>query len=176
MRRLALALSALAGLVTPAAAALPEGAPAPAFTAPAFQAGQPLQFDLAAALKQGPVVLYFFPAAFTAGCNIEAHEFAMAMPKFEAAGAQVVGITAGNTDQLAKFSQEKCAGKFPVATDPGAKIAKTYDAVLAMKPDWSSRTSYVIAPDGTIALAYSDMKPVEHITKTLAAVEGLQAK
>ena len=158
----------------PAAAALAPGSVAPAFTAPAFQDGKPLTFDLAKALKKGPVVLYFFPAAFTAGCDLEARLFAEAVPQFQAAGATVVGVTAGNLDRLAAFSQEKCSGRFPVAADPGAALARSYDALLPAKPDWSHRTSYVIAPDGKVALAYTDMKPNEHVARTLAAVKALK--
>jgi peroxiredoxin len=105
-----LALAALASLAlaaAPAYATLPKGAKAPAFVAPGAQAGKPISFDLAKALKKGPVVLYFFPAAFTPGCNIEAETFAEAMPKFQAAGATVIGVTAGNVDQLADFSAKK---------------------------------------------------------------------
>src|ERR1700753_4325559 len=104
MKHLILAGAAAALLSTPALAALPVGAKAPEFNAAGFQAGTPFKFDLAQALKKGPVVLYFFPAAFTQGCSIEAHEFADNIDKFKAQGATVIGVTAGNTDQLAKFS------------------------------------------------------------------------
>jgi peroxiredoxin len=123
------------------------------------------------------VVLYFFPAAHTAGCNIEAHLFADSIDKFHAEGATVIGVTAGNLDQLAAFSTETehCSGKFPVAADPDAAIAKTYDATLAMRPGWSDRTSYVIAPDGKVIFAYSDLKPDQHIALTLDAVTKWRA-
>src|SRR6185437_7272172 len=106
MKRFVLAAAAAALISTPALAALPVGAKAPAFKAAAFQAGKPFNFDLARALKKGPVVLYFFPAAHTAGCNIEAHLFADSIDKFHAQGATVIGVTAGNVDQLAAFSTE----------------------------------------------------------------------
>ncbi|HVM99672.1 MAG TPA: peroxiredoxin [Caulobacteraceae bacterium] len=173
MRHLTLAAAAAAALISaPALAALPVGAKAPTFTAPAFQAGKPFTFVLADALKKGPVVLYFFPAAHTTGCNIEAHLFADAIDKFKAEGATVIGVTAGNVDQLAAFSTETehCSGKFPVAADPNAVIAKSYDATLAMRPGWSDRTSYVISPNGQILLAYSDLKPDDHVSQTLDAV------
>ncbi len=159
---------------SPSFAALKPGAPAPQFTAPGYLGGKPLQFDLDAALKKGPVVLYFFPAAHTGGCNLEAHLFAQAIDQFHAAGATVIGVTSGNIDQLAAFSAETdhCSGKFPVASDPNAVIAKTYDATLAEWPGHSDRTSYVIAPDGKILLAYSNPKPDDHITQTLAAVKA----
>ena len=161
----------------PAFAALKVGATAPEFSAPGYQGGKPLRFDLAAALKKGPVVLYFFPAAHTSGCNVEAHLFADAIDQFHAQGATVIGVTAGNLDQLAAFSTETehCSGKFPVASDPNAVIAKSYQATLAMRPGWSDRTSYVIAPGGKILLAYSDLSPTQHVAQTLAAVKAWRA-
>jgi len=130
MMRFVLAAAAAAFISTPALAALPVGAKAPDFKATAFQAGKQFDFNLAQALKKGPVVLYFFPAAHTTGCNIEAHLFADAIDKFKAEGATVIGVTAGNVDQLAAFSTETehCSGKFPVAADPNAAIAKQCDA------------------------------------------------
>jgi len=173
------ALAALtAALATPALAALKPGDKAPDFTAPAYMAGQPFTFKLADALKKGPVVVYFFPAAHTQGCNIEAHLFSEAIDQFKAQKATVIGVTAGNVDQLADFSKETehCGGKVPVAADPTASIAKQYDAVLAMKPEWSSRTSYVIAPDGKIVLAYNNLNPTDHVNQTLGAVKSLKKK
>ncbi|MEO5829149.1 MAG: peroxiredoxin, partial [Rhodanobacter sp.] len=148
----ALALIGGATVTMPAFAALKVGTQAPAFSAPAYLAGQPFTFDLADALKKGPVVVYFFPAPHTSGCNVEAHLFSEAIDKFKAEHATVIGVTAGNLDQLAAFSKETdhCGGKFPVAADAGAKIAKQYDATLLMRPGWSDRTSYVIAPSGKI--------------------------
>ena len=179
MKHWILAAAASAALISaPAFAALPVGAKAPEFTAPAYLAGAPFQFQLAAALKKGPVVLYFFPAAFTAGCSIEAHAFAEAVDKFKAQGATVIGITAGNTDQLAKFSTDTryCSGKFPLVADEGAAIAKTYDATLAFGTKTvSSRTSYVITPDDSVAFVYSAMAPEQHIDLTLDAVTKWRA-
>jgi len=157
-----------------AEAALKPGEAAPKFTAASFQDGKPGRFDLAAALKQGPVVLYFFPAAFTSGCDMQAHDFSEAIARFRAAGAQVVGITAGNTERLADFSKQKCAGAFPVLADPGAVVAGRYDAILKSKPQWAERTSYVIGQDGAIVFTYTDQNPHPHIEKTLAAVQGLK--
>lgn len=173
MHRLAAAVALSALVATPAFAALKAGDTAPDFTAPGFQAGKPLTFSLAQARKKGPVVLYFFPAADTKGCNIEAKMFADAMPQFAAQGATVIGVTAGNLEKLQQISSDtdKCSGKFPVAADPGAKIAKQYDAVLAMKPDWSDRTSYVIAPNGKILHVYSKLDPSGHVSDTLDAVK-----
>jgi len=172
MKAMIAAAAAAALLATPALAELKPGAKAPEFSAPAYLAGQPFTFNLADALKKGPVVVYFFPAAHTKGCNLEAHLFSEAIDKFKAEKASVIGVTAGNVDQLADFSKETehCGGKFPVAADPGVKIAKEYDAVLAQKPDWSNRTSYVVAPNGQIIDVYSNLDPTEHVDKTLAAV------
>ena len=132
---------ATALLPSMAFAELKVGTTAPDFSAPAYLAGHAFTFKLADALKKGPVVVYFFPAAHTSGCNLEAHLFSQAIDQFKAQKASVIGITAGNVDQLAAFSREteNCGGKFPVAADPGAKIAKDYDAILAPKPEWSRR-------------------------------------
>ena len=156
-------------------AALKVDAKAPDFSAPAYLAGKPFTFKLSDALKKGPVVVYFFPAAHTSGCNLEAHLFSEAIDKFKAEHATVIGVTAGNVDELADFSKETehCGGKFAVAADTGAKIAKQYDAILAQKPEWSNRTSYVIKPDGTIAHVYSDLNPNKHVQETLDAVTAL---
>jgi len=177
----ALSLAALgaAALAAPAAQAeLKPGAKAPDFTAPAYLAGQPFTYKLADALKKGPVVVYFFPAAHTAGCNLESHLFSEAIDQFKAEKATVIGVTAGNVDQLADFSKETehCGGKFPVAADPGAKIAQEYDTTLAAKgkADWSGRTSYVIGKDGKVAFVYDNLNPTEHVNQTLAAVKTLK--
>ena len=180
MKRLAVtaAVTVAALVATPALAALKAGDKAPDFTAQGFQAGKALTFSLAEARKKGPVVLYFFPAADTAGCNLEAKMFADAIPQFSASGATVIGVTAGKLDKLQQISADtdKCSGKFPVAADPGAKIAKSYDSVMMAKPDWSDRTSYVIAPNGTVLHSYSKMDPTEHVSQTLAAVKAFKAK
>ncbi len=178
MKFAALALVAAATVVPSAFAALKEGTQAPDFSAPAFLAGKPFTFSLADALKKGPVVVYFFPAPHTAGCNIEAHLFSQAIDQFKAEHATVIGVTAGNLDQLAAFSKEAdhCSGKFPVAADKGARIAKEYDALLLLRPGWSDRTSYVIAPSGKITFVYSSLSPNKHVQETLAAVKALEAK
>ncbi len=171
------ALGIAAALMLPSLsfAALKVNTRAPDFSAPAFMAGKPFTFKLADALKKGPVVVYFFPAAHTSGCNIEAHLFSEAIDQFKAQHATVIGVTAGHTDELADFSKETehCSGKFPVASDPGAKIARQYDALLALKPGWSNRTSYVIAPSGMIMHVYSDLNPKEHVAETLSAVKSI---
>jgi peroxiredoxin Q/BCP len=175
MKTLAALVALSVALATPALADLKPGAKAPDFTAPAYLAGQPFTFKLSDALKKGPVVVYFFPAAHTSGCNLEAHLFSEAIDQFKAQKATVIGVTAGKVAELADFSRETehCGGKFPVAADPGAVIAKSYDSVLAQKPDWSSRTSYVIAKNGTITHVYDNLNPNDHVTETLNAVKAL---
>jgi peroxiredoxin Q/BCP len=172
----ALTIVGAVALASPAFAALKVGTPAPDFSAPAYLAGKPFTFKLADALKQGPVVVYFFPAAHTSGCNIEAHLFSQAIDQFKAQKTTVIGVTAGNVNELADFSKETehCSGKFAVAADPGAKIAKQYDALLTLKPGWSDRTSYVIAPSGTIVHVYSNLNPKDHVNQTLKAVKALK--
>jgi len=172
----ALGFVAALAVASPAFAALEVGTQAPDFSAPAYLAGEPFTFHLADALKKGPVVVYFFPAPHTSGCNIEAHEFSVAIDQFKAEGATVIGVTAGNLDQLAAFSKETeyCSGKFPVAADDGAKIAKQYDSTLLIRPGWSNRTSYVIGTDGKIVHAYSDLSPKDHVKQTLDAVKALK--
>jgi peroxiredoxin len=177
---LKVAAPCLVGIVAfaaPSFAALKVDTKAPDFSAQAYLAGKPFTFKLADALKKGPVVVYFFPAAHTAGCHVEAHLFSEAIDQFKAEHTTVIGVTAGNIDELADFSKETehCGGKFPVAADPGAKIAKEYDALLAQKPEWSNRTSYVIAQSGTIVHVYSDMNPNKHVKETLDEVKALEA-
>ena len=169
---------ALAGLISAgsAYAALPLGAQAPDFTTQATLAGKPFTFSLAAALKQGPVVLYFYPAAFTPGCTVEAHEFAEATEKFKALGATVIGVSHDPIDTLNKFSVSECRNKFAVASDADQKIMKSYDAVLAVKPEYANRTSYVIAPTGKIIYEYTALNPDKHVENTLAAVQKWQAE
>ena len=177
MKRLVLASLAVAGvaLAGPAAASLEVGARAPDFSAPAYLAGKPFTFKLADALKQGPVVVYFFPAVHTPGCNMEAHLFSEAIDDFKAAHATVIGVSAGKIEEMAAFSEETehCGGKFAVAADAGAKIAAKYDSLLPQKPGWSNRTSYVIGQDGKIVHVYSELKPTGHVKETLAAVRAL---
>jgi peroxiredoxin len=175
MKRLIPLAGALSLLAGPALAALQVGATAPDFSAQATQAGKQFPFRLADALKKGPVVLYFFPAAFTPGCTIEAHEFAEASDQYRKLGATLIGLTAGNIDRLTAFSVSECRSKFPVAADPHAVIAKSYGATVAVYPGFSDRTSYVIAPDGKVLFAYSDSNPDQHVGKTLEAVKAYRA-
>jgi thioredoxin-dependent peroxiredoxin len=157
----------------PAYAALGVNAKAPDFTAQAALAGKPFQFTLAKALRKGPVVLYFFPKAFTKGCTLESNQFAEATEDFKKHGATVIGMSADNIETLKKFSTTECRSKFAVATANPVTI-KAYDVKMPIV-GMSNRTSYVIAPDGTIAFAYSSMDYREHVTKTLAAVAAWKA-
>ena len=154
----------------PAFAALNVGSLAPDFTTQASLGGKEFTFSLAAALKKGPVVLYFYPAAFTKGCTIEAHDFAAAIDKYKALGASVIGVSHDDIDTLNKFSVSECRSKFPVASDADQHIMKAYDAVLASKPGHANRTSYVIAPDGKIIYTYTDLHPDQHVGNTLSAL------
>ena len=173
-RRSAMALL-VAGSALGAQAALKPGDPAPMFKTEAAVAGKPLPFDMAAALQKGPVVLYFFPKAFTQGCTVEANAFAEATPQFAALGATVVGMSRDNIDTLKKFSVEACRDKFAVASDPEGKTIRAYDAASLM-PGMASRISYVVGQDGKIAFAHEGSDPLKHVEETTKAVERLQAK
>jgi thioredoxin-dependent peroxiredoxin len=168
-----LALAALVSL--PAAAALKIGDSAPDFTTRASLGGKDFDFHLAEALKRGPVVLYFFPKANTQGCDLEAHAFAEATARFKAMGATVIGVSADNITILNKYSVEKCRNEFAVASDADQKIMKSYDTVLARAPHLADRTSYVIAPNGKIVYAFTDLNWEHHVTNTMAAVEKWRA-
>jgi peroxiredoxin len=161
----------LAGAV-PAGAQLPLGVTAPAFTAQVAQGGRVSSFSLAAALARGPVVLYFFPKAFTTGCTAEAHDFADHIGAYNALGATVVGVSGDSIETQVKFSTQECRSKFLVAADPGLKIAKSYRAVVLGL--FADRTSYVIARDGTVAYAYTSLDPDRHVANTLAALRALR--
>jgi peroxiredoxin Q/BCP len=155
----------------PVFAALSVGDPAPDFTAPAAIGGKAFSFSLAQSLKKGPVVLYFYPKAFTSGCTIEAHDFAEATPKFNALGATVVGMSIDDIATLQKFSVEACRNKFAVAADTGGRITKKYDAALVGGFQMANRISYVISPQGKVIYVYSSLNPDEHVKRTMAAVE-----
>ena len=166
-------------LATPALAALKPGDKAPDFTAQAAVGGDEFKFTLSDALKKGPVVLYFFPKAFTKGCTAEAHEFAEAAANFKAAGATLIGMSADNIGELHKFSLQECSSKFPVAADPDLKVIKSYDNAWKLPStgaEVSDRTSYVIGADGKIVYAYTDRNPDKHVQNTLEVVRELKAK
>lgn len=175
IRHSALALGlALCSLV--AQAALPVGAAAPDFQLDAALAGQPFRFRLADALKQGPVVLYFYPKAYTSGCTVEAHLFAEATPTFKAQGATVIGLSNDDLDTLRKFSTEHCRNQFAVAADVGGKVIRQYDAGFTLAPGVADRISYVISPQGKVLLTYASMDPDGHVKATLTAVQAWRAQ
>ncbi len=167
MRVLPLILAILAA--TPATAALNPGAKAPDFSTRGALAGKSFNLSLSQLLKKGPVVLYFFPAAFTPGCTAEAHEFAEQTGAFKKSGATVIGLAGDKIEDLQRFSKEECRNKFAVAV-ASPMIIKTYDVALPVAGR-SSRTSYVIAPNGQIVYAYSDRDYRNHVTNTLKAVQ-----
>ncbi|WP_294292890.1 redoxin domain-containing protein [uncultured Sphingomonas sp.] len=180
MRRL-FALAALALAAAPATAALAPGAKAPDFKTRGGYQGKVVNVHLAQLLKKGPVVLYFFPAAGTKGCNAEAAAFAQAIPEFTAAGATVVGMSADSVEVLRDFSTKECAGKFTVAS-AGPKVVAGYDVALGRQIKTPSgaminatnRTSYVIGRDGRVVFAHSELDAAHHVEKTLAAVKAIK--
>jgi thioredoxin-dependent peroxiredoxin len=176
MTRAASALFAVAAvaLAAPSSAALPVGATAPDFSTQGAMGGKTFQFSLAQALKKGPVVMYFFPAAFTSGCTIETKAFADASDDFKKAGATLIGVAADPIETLQRFSTEACRSKFPVAI-ASPKMIADYDVKLPLMGR-SNRTSFVIARNGKIAYVLSEMKPDGHITGTLSALRGLSGK
>jgi peroxiredoxin Q/BCP len=161
----------LVSVATPANAYLKAGSGAPDFSAQATLGGKEFTFRLSEALKRGPVVLYFYPAAFTMGCTIEAHNFAEAVPQFKMLNATVLGVSQDNIKTLDKFSVQECRSAFPVAADTDGAITKSYDAQLSSLFAVSDRTSYVISPKGDIIYAYRAMDPDHHASNALEAVK-----
>jgi peroxiredoxin len=172
-----------------ALAALGVGGTAPDFSARASLAGKPFDFKLKEALKKGPVVVYFYPSAYTGGCNLQAHTFAVNHEKFAAAKATVIGVSLDSIDRLNKFSAdpEYCGGKVPVASDPDGKIAKSYDLAVregkaGMKDTqgneidhgFAERTTFIVTPDGKIAATVGGLNPAENVNKSLEAVQKLK--
>jgi len=171
---------------------LGKGDTAPVFTAPASLAGSEFTFSLKKSLAKGPVVVYFYPSAYTGGCDAEAHAFAEMKDKFTAAGATIIGISGDDIQRLNTFSADPnyCAGKFAVASDPEGKIAATYGLLinppkLGMKDmrgmelnhGFIPRTTYVIGKDGKIIAVFSSetdhISPTDHVEKSLAIIKGL---
>jgi len=177
LKRSVVTVAAVAAIASMQAhAALDVGERAPDFTATAALAGKTYAFSLKEQLAKGPVVLYFFPAAFSEGCSIEARSFAEAIDRYEALGATVVGVSGDDIDTLARFSKEACQGKFSVASDGSRGIIKAYDAAMTTRPDFANRVSYVIAPDGSIAYSYVSLNPIKHVERTLGALREWSAK
>ena len=154
-----------------ASATLKPGDDAPQFTTQASLGGKTYTYTLADELKKGPVVVYFYPAAFTKGCTIEAHEFADAVDEYKKYGATVIGVSHDNIDTLAKFSVSECRSKFPVAADADSKVIGAYDAGMPLHNSMANRVSYVIAPDGKIIYEYTSLSPEKHVENTLKAVK-----
>ncbi|PRE80662.1 peroxiredoxin [Burkholderia gladioli] len=169
-----LAVAALAMHALAAQAVLKAGDAAPDFTTQASIGGKTYDYSLADHLKKGPVVLYFYPAAFTTGCTIEAHAFADAVDDYKKYGATVIGVSADKIDTLTKFSVSECRSKFPVAADPDAKIIREYDAKLPAV-DRANRVSYVISPEGKVLYEYTSMSPDKHVENTMNAVKAWAA-
>ena len=174
MRKLLIGM-VMALTALPASAALNPGAKAPNFVTTGAVAGKPFQLDLKRELRRGPVVLYFYPKAFTQGCTLEAKAFSDAMPEFRKAGARVIGMSADDVPTLRRFSVEACRSAFPVATATPATIA-AYDVALKDRPGMSNRTSFVIGRDGRIVFVHSDLNWSGHVQKTLAAVKALKRR
>ena len=168
-----LAASAVLSMAIPANAALQRGTQAPAFRTNGALAGKTFSFDLARELRKGPVVVYFFPKAFTQGCTLEARAFAEAMGDFRAAGAQVIGLSGDDIDTLKRFSTEECRDAFPVGQASKA-IIDGYDVAFG-NGEMSNRTSYVIAQDGRVVMVHSDLDWREHVSRSLAAVRALKS-
>jgi peroxiredoxin len=173
MRKALFALSIAAFASSPSLAALPVGAKAPDFVTTGALAGKPFRLHLKAELKKGPVVLYFFPKAFTKGCTLEAHAFSDATADFKRAGAEVIGLSADDLPTLKRFSVEECRNSFPVATATPA-TQKAYDVAWAEHPGMTTRTSYVIGRNGKVVMVHDDLDFSQHVAKTLAAVKSLK--
>mgnify|MGYP000104759881 CR=1 FL=1 len=152
-------------------AQLSIGTTAPLFTASAALAGKEFTFSLSKSLSEGPVVVYFYPKAFTTGCTIEANLFAEAMDKFKLYGATVIGVSADDLGTLLKFSTGPCGGKFAVASDLDSKIMQSYGAAHKVRPNMADRISFVITPDQKVLFVISSMNPEEHVEKSLKALQ-----
>ncbi len=176
-------------VVMPALAALGPGDTAPLFEAKASLNGETFDYSLAEALEQGTVVVYFYPSAYTQGCNMQAREFAVNMEAFNAAGATVVGVSLDSIERLNDFSAdpEYCAGKLPVASDESGEIARSYDLRVAdarpgardtrgeeINHGFAERTTFIVTPDGKIAETIGGVSPIENVQKALEAVQRLQ--
>ena len=172
MRRFLIASAAAVLASSAALADLNVGDAAPDFTVTGYQAGEARTFTLSEALENGPVVAFFFPAAFTSGCEAQAASFAESIAEFEALGAQVIGLTAGNVDRLPDFSTQHCADAFPVFGVDNDMI-QAYDARLRPGGNWTGRITYVIGQDSTIAYHYADMSPYEHVDNSLTALREM---
>ena len=188
MKRFLLGCLLASAITLPAVAALPEGHPAPDFQTQASLAGKSFNYSLKEALQKGPVVVYFYPSAYTGGCNIQAHTFAVNADKFAAAGATIIGVSLDSIDRLNDFSAdpEFCAGKVAVASDADGTIARSYDLTVReaapgkkdsrgaeISHGFAERTTFIVTPDGKIAATLSGLKPGENVAKALETVQQL---
>lgn len=173
MRKWLTGLAIAVAASTPAMAALPNGSKAPDFTTTGAIGGKAFKLHLADQLRKGPVVLYFFPKAFTKGCTLEAHAFSEASKEFRKAGARVIGMSADDLPTLQRFSVEACRNAFPVATAT-TETQKAYDVAWAEHPGLTTRTSYVIDRRGRIVMVHDDLDWSQHVAKTLEAVKALK--
>jgi len=191
MKRVLFGTLLMSVVALPAMAALKAGDSAPRFTAPASLAGKTFTFSLENALKKGPVVVYFYPSAYTGGCDLEAHTFAQDSEKFATAGATIIGVSLDSIRRLNDFSADPkyCAGKFPTASDAGGAISKSYEVDVHQGPPglkdvrgidighgFADRTTFVIGRDGKIVSVISQVSPDQHVAKALQVVQQLQAK
>lgn len=191
MKRFVLSCAVLGVLAVPVSAALNAGQPAPDFQAQSSFAGKAAPYSLKDALKKGPVVVYFYPSAYTGGCNVQAREFAERSEKFAAAGASIIGVSLDSIARLNEFSADPqyCNSKFPVASDADGRIAKSYD--LAVKQgragqkdtqgneighDFAERTTFIVSPDGKIAATVGGVSPTTNVEKALEAVQALKGR
>ena len=189
MKHLLLGCLLSTAVAVPAFAALKEGDKAPAFTAKASLAGKAFDYSLSESLKKGPVVVYFYPSAFTQGCNIQAHTFSENMDKFKAAGASVIGVSLDSIQRLNDFSADPqyCAGKVAVASDATGSIAKSFDLMVGAAREgvkdsrgveighgFAERTTFVVTPDGKIAATIGGVSPADNVMKSLETVQHLQ--
>jgi peroxiredoxin len=188
MKRFLLGCVLASAVALPALAALKAGDTAPDFTAQASLGGNAFSYSLKAALAKGPVVVYFFPSSYTGGCNIQAHTFAVNSDKFAAAGATIIGVSLDSISRLNDFSKDPdyCAGKFPTASDPDGKIAKSFDltvrAAQAGAKDtrgveidhgFAERTTFIVGRNGTIVASIGGVAPADNVDKALAAVQAM---
>ena len=190
MKRLLLTCLISTAICLPALAALKDGEKAPDFTAQASLAGKEFKFSLKDSLKKGPVVVYFYPSAYTQGCNVQAHTFSVNQEKFAAAGASIIGVSLDSIQRLNQFSAdpEYCAGKFPVASDASGSVAKSYDLSVKNVPGikdtkgnevdhgFAERTTFVVTSDGKIAATIGGVTPTENVMKALETVQQLKTK
>ena len=189
MRKLLLGILGSAVIAVPAIAALEAGDTAPNFEAKASLAGKPFDYSLREALDEGVVVVYFYPSAYTKGCNIQAHEFAENMDKFTAVAASVIGVSLDSIERLNDFSAdpEYCAGKLAVASDATGEIARSYEVAVKdaregkldtrgveINHGTAKRTTFIVMPDGVIAETIGGVTPMENVQKSLEGVQRLQ--